>query len=127
MTRTLFSIETEINASPKILFPYLNTPDGLEKWFADQVIEEDDTLIFVWDDEKHKAKRVSKKDNHFVKFECVEEVKAGEESAYIELKLVVNELTNSTFLIIEEFTEVENPEDLQEMYNTCFHAFKEIE
>jgi len=37
MGKNKFITEFEINASQKILFPYLSTASGLAQWFADDV------------------------------------------------------------------------------------------
>lgn len=126
MSKTIFSIEFEINASPKILYPYISTADGLSKWFADEVIEDGDKIIFVWDEKKYPARVTHKKDPSFIRYEFISENMKEQEPSWIELRLEINEFTQTTFLKIEDFTEMYNPGDFQDMYNHCFSALKEI-
>ncbi|MFM1934856.1 MAG: START-like superfamily domain, partial [Bacteroidota bacterium] len=34
MSQTPYTFEYELKASPKVLFPYLSSPSGLQQWFA---------------------------------------------------------------------------------------------
>ena len=43
------TIEYPLNTrSPKIVWDFISNAHGLEKWLADKVIEENDTLTFTW-------------------------------------------------------------------------------
>ena len=70
MEESDFTAEFEFKASPRMLYPYINTPGGLSQWFADDVIvTQDKHLVFFWDQEKHKVKVAAQRQNKFVKFE----------------------------------------------------------
>ena len=51
-----FNVEYEVKSSPKILFGFLNEPNGLAQWFADDVTYRDQVYTFTWDGEQQKAK-----------------------------------------------------------------------
>ena len=128
MAKTSFTIEIEINASPRTLYPYISTPDGLAQWFADEVFEDDeDFLVFIWDEKKHIARMAAKKVNSFAKFEFLPETDEDSSNpSWIEFKVEVNEMTNSTFLKIEDYSQIDNPDDYEEMYRYCLATLKEI-
>ena len=63
-----FCIEYEIKSSPRILFGFLNEPNGLTQWFADDVSVKDQVYTFTWDDEEQKAKLLTVKENKLVRF-----------------------------------------------------------
>lgn len=128
MTKQIFSTEFEINTSPKTLFEYLNTAEGLAKWFADDVIfEGDKNYIFVWDEEKHPAKKVGKKENQYVKYEFLPvNGESKEEVSYIEFFVEVNEFTNTTFVRIVDFGEIDDVKDYEELYNHMVTSLTEI-
>ena len=65
MTKQKFVGEYQINASRKMLFPYLSTATGLCQWFADDVNINniDKTLIFILDGEERIAVIDSIKNN----------------------------------------------------------------
>ena len=63
-----FNIEYEIKSSPRILYTFLNEPNGLTQWFADDVNLKDQIYSFTWDDEKQDAKLLVAKENKLVRF-----------------------------------------------------------
>ncbi|HEX8548039.1 MAG TPA: START-like domain-containing protein [Cytophagaceae bacterium] len=94
-----FSLEYEIKSSPKILFSFLNEPNGLSQWFADDVHYKDQIYTFVWDGEDHKAKLLSIKENKLVKFRWIDD----DPSCYFEMEILQDELTNDVALSITDF------------------------
>ena len=127
MSKHKFTTEFEINASKKMLYPYLYSPSGLAQWFADDVtINEDKVYNIVWDGEDNYAKIVSHRTNSFVKFEFIP--RKGEEHverSYVELKLEMNELTQTVFLRITDCSENEDDEELQDIWESMVNGLKE--
>ncbi|MEO1052070.1 MAG: START-like domain-containing protein [Bacteroidota bacterium] len=127
MAKNLFVTEFEINASKKMLYPYLNTASGLAQWFADDVnINEDKVFNFIWDNEDHRAKMASYRTNSFVKFEFVSQDEGEEiDPAYFELRLDFNELTQTVFLRITDYSEMDDSEELQDLWAGLVDGLKE--
>lgn len=94
-----FNLEYEIKSSPKILFSFLNEPNGLAQWFADDVTYREQLYTFTWDDEQQKAKLVGMKENKSVKFKWEDD----EPQCYLEMEIVQDELTNDVALVITDF------------------------
>ena len=94
-----FNLEYEVNSSPKILFAFLNEPNGLAQWFADDVTYRDQVYTFTWDDEEQKAKLLSIKENKLVKFKWLDD----EPHCYFEMEILQDELTNDVALSITDF------------------------
>lgn len=128
MGKNKFVTEFEVRASQKMLFPYLSTASGLAQWFADDVnINEDKVYSFEWDGEEHKATKAAQRTNHHVKFEFVPETEEDEDDpAYIELKLNVNELTQSVFLQITDYSDLDDPEEQQDLWENIVLSLKEL-
>lgn len=133
MSKYKFQTEFEINASKKMLFPYLNSASGLSQWYAEDVtINEDKVFNFKWDGEDHKAKIVAQRTNHFVKFEFITENgnaspdQIDEDPSYLELKLDMNELTQSVFLTVVDYSESDDFEELQDVWESLVFNLKEI-
>jgi len=102
-----FTIEYEIKSSPRILFTFLNEPNGLAQWFADDVNVRDQVFTFTWDDEPQKAKLILLKENKLVRFKWLED----EPQCYFEMEILQDELTNDVALSITDFaTEDQIPE-----------------
>ncbi|SDF36438.1 hypothetical protein SAMN05216464_116125 [Mucilaginibacter pineti] len=94
-----FTIEYEIKSSPRILYTFLNEPNGLAQWFADDVSIRDQIYTFTWDDEPQKAKLVTVKENKLVRFKWVDD----EPQTYFEMEILQDELTNDVALSITDF------------------------
>lgn len=111
-----------------MLFPYISTASGLAQWFADDVnINEDKVFSFHWDGEDHKARKAGQRTNHHVKFEFLPETEEDEDDpAYIELKLNVNELTQSVFLQITDYSDLDDPEEQQDLWENIVYSLKEL-
>ena len=127
MSNRLFKTDFEVNASKKMLFPYINTASGLAQWMADDVtVNEDKVFSFVWDNENHKAKIVSQRSNHYVKFEFLPESDDDhKDPAYLELRLEVNELTQTVFLLVTDYSDMEDQQELQDLWENLVGNLKE--
>jgi len=102
-----FNIEYEIKSSPRILYGFLNEPNGLAQWFADDVNVRDQIYTFTWDGEEQKAKLVGLKEYRSVKFKWLDD----EPQCYFEMEIVQDELTNDVALSVTDFaTEESIPE-----------------
>ena len=131
MGKNKFVAEFEVNASAKILFPYLSTASGLSQWFAEDVnVNEDKVYSFHWDREDHEARKVSQRLNKYVKFEFLPESEEDEEDpAYIELALDVDEITRTVFIRItdySDFSDLDDPEEQYNLWKNVVHRLKEL-
>lgn len=121
-----FEGDFEIKASKKMLYPYISTASGLSQWFADDVnINEDKDYNFIYDDADHKARMASHRLNQFVKFEFYDE---GDEEDYsfIELHLDENEITQSVYLKVIDYSDFDDEEEQFELWQDLVHSLKEI-
>lgn len=126
-TKRLFTADYEIHASTKMLYPYIQSASGLSEWFADDVKinNMDKTLTFVWDNEEHKARQVAHRANHFVRFEFIPD--NGEVSAdpsYFELRLEFNELTQSVYLKVSDYSDFEDMKELSDLWGSLIEALR---
>ncbi|WPU93582.1 START-like domain-containing protein [Mucilaginibacter sabulilitoris] len=94
-----FTIEYEIKSSPRILFSFLNEPNGLAQWFADDVNIKDQVYTFTWDGDSQKAKLLTVKENKLVRFKWVDD----DPQFYFEMEILQDELTNDVALSITDF------------------------
>lgn len=130
MVKNKFVADFQINTSRKIIFPYLSTASGLSQWFADDVtINEDKVYNFVYDGEDHFAKAVIMRNNHNVKFEFFDpslEEEDDTDRAYIEFRLDENELTQTFFLRVIDYSDSYDDEEQESIWETLIHSLKEI-
>ena len=130
MVKNKFVADFQINTSRKIIFPYLSTASGLSQWFADDVtINEDKVYNFNYDGEDHYAKAVIMRSNHNVKFEFFDPHNSdGEETdhSYIEFKLDENELTQTFFLKVIDYSDTYDEEEQESIWDSLITSLKEI-
>ncbi len=124
MAKTKFVGEYGFRASKKMLFPYISTASGLSQWFADDVNinNEDKVYTIIWDGEENKARMVSNRSNHHVKFEFVGD---DDDPNWLEMRLDVNELTEELFLRVTDYSDID-AEEAQELWDGLVHDLKEI-
>tara|TARA_Y100000768_G_scaffold223145_1_gene168358 strand:- start:1805 stop:2200 length:396 start_codon:yes stop_codon:yes gene_type:complete len=128
MSKQKFVGEYQINASRKMLFPYLSTATGLCQWFADDVNINniDKTMIFILDGEERIAVIDSIKNNRYVKFRFLNEEEKPKENDTLEFRLEINELTQSVFVRVEEFTSTDDLEESYQIWDNLLSQLKEI-
>ncbi len=121
-----FEKEYEFNASRRMLFPYISTAGGLSQWYADDVtIDEDKLFHFVWEGDSHRAKLVAQRANSYVKFEFVDDMVNGD-AAFTEIKLEENELTQTVFVKIFDYSDIEDKDEAHELWDHLIQNLKEI-
>ena len=128
MAKHKFVGEYPINASRKMLFPYLSTATGLCQWFADDVNINniDKTLIFIVDGEERIAVIDSINKNRYVKFRFLMDGEKPKENDTLEFRLEVNDLTQEVFVRVEEYTESDDLEESYQIWDNLLAQLKEI-
>jgi START-like superfamily domain len=111
----LYSIEYEINSSPEVLFEFISTPGGLEKWFADRVYVIEGNYIFNWEDgEKRLAKQIGIREKDWVRFHWLDEP----EKRYFEFRIQIDDLTSEVALIVSDFADnMQEQEESTRLWN----------
>ena len=125
MGKVEFVGEYEMRASKKMLYPFISSASGLSQWFADDVNinNEDKMYTIIWDGEENKAKMVSSRINHHVKFEFQDD--NSDDPNTVEFVLDVNELTNTVFMRVTDYSDMD-VEEAQELWDSLIHNLKEI-
>lgn len=131
MVKNKFVADYQINTSRKIIYPYLSTASGLSQWFADDVtINEDKVYNFVYDGEDHFARAVIMRNNHTVKFEFFDPHLGVDEEdpdrSYLEFRLDENELTQTFFLRVIDYSDAYNDEEQESIWEGLIGTLKEI-
>ena len=103
-------LEFPIHASPSFIYQYVSTPDSLGEWFADNVNSRGQNFTFMWDDSEEVAKRVAQRTDQFVRFKWID---ADDEDAFFEFRIQVDALTKDVSLIITDFAEEDEEEELK--------------
>lgn len=127
-TKMKFVREYPINASAKLLYPYLSTPGGLTQWFCDEAnVDEDKIFNFVWDGRNHYAEMTGLRTNKSVRFLFLnEEKKHIADSPYVDFSIESSELTQEQFLKVVDYSDEEDEEELEELWDNLMQNLREI-
>lgn len=126
MSKVKYNFEFEINAPAALLYSYLTIPKSIGLWFADKVTESNGIFNFVWDNDDHQAKIAGQKNNQWVKFQFLP--KPGEDAsdpAFTEFRIETNELTQTCFLKITDYSAEEDPQIANELWKNIIFNLKE--
>lgn len=122
-----FTVEYPINASTKILYPYLASASGLTQWFCQDVrIDEDHRFNFIWDNQPHYAEMSSHRTNRSVRYVFLDQNKRLTPDAnYLDFTLEESQLTQEVYLRVLDYSEETDEEELQEMWDGLIIKLRE--
>jgi uncharacterized protein YndB with AHSA1/START domain len=128
MPKHKFVAEYELRASPKVLFPYISTAAGLAQWFAAKVNNlPEQRFDFRWDNETHLARQTALRPNKNVRFEFLHTATADmPENNYVDFRVEVSELTQSTFLKITDYSAITDDTELQDLWDGLLNKLRQI-
>lgn len=110
-----FSLEFAINATPRLLYTLISTPEGLSRWFADAVFASDDIYKFVWEGSEHNAKLLQFKENEFVSFEWLDDFHMGYK---LDMLIQSESLSSGVSLVITDFAEPSEMDFYRRLWDT---------
>jgi hypothetical protein len=122
MKKEKIEMEFPIHSSPKILYNYLSTANGLQSWFADKVIEHDGIFEFHWGNEIMRAKGVHKRDSKLMVFKWLDEP----ENYTLEFEILTDELTHDISLMVRDYCLKEDIEETKRLWESQVHNLKHI-
>jgi uncharacterized protein YndB with AHSA1/START domain len=120
MSQTPYTFEYELKASPKVLFPYLSSPSGLQQWFADKVTQRENTFVFHWKGNDEVAEMIAAEENEYVVFKW----DWMDENEYFEFRIERSPVTNETILTITDYAEKNDIKDQEQLWGTQIHDLK---
>lgn len=98
-------------ASAPILWIMIGSPLGLAEWFSDGVTVVGEEYTFTWDDYDQTAVLIERKENKCIRFQW-EEDKGTD--AYFELSIATQDLSGDVALMVTEFIDSDDPEELED-------------
>ena len=124
MGKFKFEGEYEINASNKMIYSYLSTASGLAQWYADDVnVDSNKNFVIVWNGEEYKAKISSHRLNQEVTLEFISD---DPDPNYVKFEILLNELTQEHYIKVTDYSEIDDREELQDLWRNLTHELKEI-
>ena len=128
MSHFKFIQEYPINASPKMIYPYLSTASGLAQWFCEDVrIDEDKIYNFIWDDQSHFAEMSSHRLNRSVRFVFLDQAKKHlPDPTYVDFCIETSELSQEQYLRVTDYSEDGDQVQLLELWENLIQNLREI-
>lgn len=125
MVKNKFKLEYLFRPSSKnILWNYISTPAGYEKWLADEVTVDGDIFTFNWgDDEVKKAVLLVCRPLSHIRFRW-EEDKSGK--TYFEIRMKESELTGEQVIEITDFATDDDRADLVDLWDSEVEMLRRI-
>lgn len=120
MNKEKLELEYVINCSPKVLYNRLSSASGLAEWFADDVAVNGKKYTFVWDGNEQVAVLAFKKENLIVRFDWTED------ETYFEFKITRDELTGDVSLLITDFVEPDEIEEIRSLWDSQVTTLKHV-
>ena len=128
MSKHKFICEYEVHAAINMLYPYLSTAKGLEEWFAEKVDVSNQKIFNIyWDNQNHPAKIISQRFNKSIRYQFFneEDNKESGDFAFLEFKLEHNEFTQTSFIKITDYSDMDNEDDLHDLWHGLIGNLKE--
>ena len=122
MEKTKIELEYIVNTSPTILFNCLSTPSGLSEWFANDVNIKNDMYTFFWDRSEESAKLLNIRKGESVKFQWEDD---EDEDYYFEMAIRIDPLTKEVALIITDFAEEDEEDEISMMWDNNVSSLKQ--
>lgn len=123
MEREKFTIEFEMKSIPvSLLWTYISSASGLKEWFADSVETKGKEYIFTWNKYPQTANQVSIRTGSHIRFRWADDPSKD----YFEMRIIVNELTDATTLVVTDFAEPEDIEDSKELWETQVDVLRRV-
>ena len=123
MSKQKINIEQALNSkSTALIWNLISTPEGLSRWMADEITQEENQLTFLWGEtwsnhQMHKAMILEKDKFHSIRIQWDSQV---EDNAYMEIKMVKSGLDENYILEITDFAEPDETEDQKDLWERDF-------
>lgn len=116
MTKRKFNLEYPLNAiSGSFLWNAISTPTGLQTWMAEKVDATEKLFTFEWSkDEIRQAELTHCRANSHVRFHWLDDENPN---SYFELRMESNELTGDYSLLVTDFAEDDEVEEMTDLWN----------
>ncbi len=113
MEKQKFQLEFDMKGTPvPLLWSYISSASGLKEWFADAVEVNGKRYTFYWNKLPQTATVISIRNEVSIRWRWDDETSR----AYFELKIAVDEFTDTASLILTDFAEPSDMDDSKELW-----------
>ena len=123
MNRVLIELEYFFKSSVQMVFDYVSTPEGLTRWFCNNLIIKDHEYQFYWEGAFENATLIDFQEDEKIVFHWET---AESNSEYLEFNVSKSPITNETVLQIKEFCNEDEVEDNAELWDSQIDELKKL-
>ncbi len=117
-------LEFPVKCSPSLMYNYIQSASGLQEWFAHKVLNKSRTdYVFIFDDGQELRAKLTKSINNKL---CRFEFENTPEGEYIELEIIVDELTDDVALKVTEFCQPDEKREVEELWHAQIETLKDV-
>ena len=121
MEKQKYQLEFDMKGTPvQILWSYISSESGLKEWFADAVEVSGKHYTFYWSGQPQGAMLLSLRNEMSIRWRWDDETSR----AYFELKIVVDEFSEQTSLILTDFAASDELEDSKELWTSQIESLQ---
>jgi len=122
-----FEMEYSINASPKLLFPYIASASGLSQWFCEDVrLDPDHRYNMVWDRQNHYAEVAAQRPGRSIRYVFLDEHKRPLADAnYLDFSLESSRITDEVFLRVTDYSDHTDGQEHSELWEGLVSKLRE--
>ncbi len=123
MEKVKIELEYILHTTPSVLYKCIGSASGLSEWFADNVNFKEDTYTFYWDGSEEVAQLLRNKRGESVRFQWE---KDEDTEYYFEMNIVVQPLTSQVALIVTDFAEADEVDDVKLLWENSIGKLRQI-
>jgi uncharacterized protein YndB with AHSA1/START domain len=123
MEKVKIELEYILHTTPSVLYKCIGSASGLSEWFADNVNFKEDTYTFYWDGSEEVAQLLRNKKGESVRFQWE---KDEDTEYYFEMTIVVQPLTSQVALIVTDFAEADEVDDVKLLWENSMGKLRQI-
>lgn len=112
-------MEYPFQCTPGSLFRAITTPQGLQSWFADNVVVSGTRYDFFWNKSVQSAQMIHCKPNAYVRYQWEED-----DDHYFEMRISHQELTGDILLTVIDFADDQERDDCTNLWDAQVDKLK---
>lgn len=122
-TKKKLLFEYDMKSAPvALLWNYITTENGLNQWFADDVKIENKNYVFTWGKSSQTAHLLGSRTGMYIKMRWEDDLPG----VYFEMRITVNELTDTTMLSITDFAEDGEEDEVEDLWTSQIESLKRL-
>jgi len=118
-----YTLEYSLTTSARLLYTLISTPEGLSRWFAEAVQQDDDLFTFSWEGTNQAARMIHKQENETVVFQWMDD---QHENIFFEMRIISEDVSPDVTLIITDYSEPSDIDLSKLLWNSNIGQLKRL-